>query len=139
MLGSGLGSGFGKLTGCRLWSVAGRGLALALAGLAMAAKADSASRDLAGPWRRALSADAAKVEDDSPSAPWRFAVVPDLKNEFFLDFPAGDWAGWEAVEWRFQLPDDWPSGGRIYFYGKDWDHLWRQLYFDLPGRGRFPR
>ncbi len=90
----------------------------------------SESRPVTGSW---VGPDKAAIVQEQRgqerAAPAQFTVRGGAENLFTLEFYSGQWEGWETVRWKFNSETEFPPGTRVYFFTKDWDFLWRQVYF----------
>lgn len=64
-------------------------------------------------------------------APCDFSIRGDRELDHLFKFEEGAWDGWREIEWTFKMPPDLPEGGKIYFFTKDRDFLWRQISLPL--------
>ncbi len=92
----------------------------------------SESRPVTGSW---VGPDKAAIVQEQRgqerAAPAQFTVRGGAENLFALAFDSGQWESWETVRWKFNSETEFPPGTRVYFFTKDWDFLWRQVYFSL--------
>ena len=68
----------------------------------------------------------------SSSENMRFPAGFPVQNEVVCPVPPEAWEGWRSLEVEIELPPDFPGGAYIYFFAKDWDHLWRQVRRRVP-------